>query len=110
MPRPHLACRRESDTPFLTQLAQGNTREHLDEGDESGLINTWFPTRTSRVHCTRWGRKGCFALLEFQPEERRSREPSNATVNRGRDRSYLLHSAQDSVTFLRFGLGIGTPW
>ena len=37
---------------------------------------------------------------------------SNEAMNQGRDRLYLLHSAQDSVTFLRFGLGagIGTPW
>ena len=64
------------------------------------------------MHQTRWRGNGCPVSLELQPRGRRSREPSNEAMNQGRDRLYLLHSAQDSVTFLRFGLGagIGTPW
>lgn len=45
-PRPCLEHRRESNVPFLTQLAQGNTREHLDEGDEVVLISVRFLKRT----------------------------------------------------------------
>jgi len=36
-PHPRPACRRKSNIPFLTQLAQGNTREHLGERDEKGV-------------------------------------------------------------------------
>lgn len=64
------------------------------------------------VHQTEWGRgEEGLVLLEFQSGGRRSREPGNEKVNQGRDRSYLLHSAQESVTFLRFGAGaeIGSP-
>ena len=38
---------RESDVPFLTQFAQGNTREHLGECDKT-LISAKLPTLQKR--------------------------------------------------------------
>jgi len=45
-PRSRLARGRMSNIPFLTQLAQGNTREHLGEGEERGVDQRSVLTRT----------------------------------------------------------------
>ena len=100
-------CGRDLYIPFLTQLAQGNTREHLDEGDvdQCSVLD-----KDPRVRHTEWGKEGGRSVcphLSFSLENADLVSRHIEAANQSRDRPYLLHSAHDSVTFRRFGLGVG---
>ena len=67
MPHTPVAGGRQYNAPFLTQLAQGNTREHLDRGGGREVDQCFALDNGPRVHQTGWKwKEGSPVLLEFQ--------------------------------------------